>query len=245
MKSAERLGIAAVSVALLLAFWPTATQAEGLQITPLSVTLKPLDRAGSLTIANHETAAKLFQLRVQAWHQSDGTDQLTPTDDLLAVPPIFKLAPGATQVIRVGVRQPPQGVQEQTYRLFIAEVPSKVPGTNAIQFVLNFSVPVFVLPPGLAAPKLEWSAQKIGDRRVRLTVTNGGNAHALIARVRVHAGTPTRDPLHEAALHAYLLAGQARSWTIELRQPIAVDALNLEVLAGGKTSYTTTPLKLQ
>ena len=67
-------------------------------------------------------------MRGNDWTQVDGDDVITPTNaGLLVSPPIFTLAPGAAQTIRVVARQ--KGVTAETaYRLYSDELPAAATG---------------------------------------------------------------------------------------------------------------------
>ena len=58
------------------------------------------------------------------WVQSeDGTDEYESTSDVIAVPPIFSIAPGETQIIRVGLVGGLSPDRELAHRLFLTELP--------------------------------------------------------------------------------------------------------------------------
>jgi fimbrial chaperone protein len=92
-------------------------RAQGLEVTPTNVLLAPGQTAAALTVANHADRKVSFQIRGFAWRQDgQGNDVLDPSDALLASPPIATIEPGTSQVVRLILRQPPQG-QEATYRI--------------------------------------------------------------------------------------------------------------------------------
>ena len=152
-----------------------------------------------------------------AWSQQNGKDVLAPSQDLVVSPPIFKVAPGAAQTVRVGLLKPSSADREVAYRLFLQEVPQPpAPGERGISVALRLGLPVFLLPRGGGAPQLAWRAKSEGGA-INLTLANGGNAHVQALDSKLYS--PDGTLLAEQQLGAYVLAGQSRSWLIKLRQP--------------------------
>lgn len=210
---------AAAMAAAACVLTSTVAFAGGLQLEPVRVTLTPAHPTAALTVRNAGDAPMVVQLRPTAWAQRNGQDAYAPTRELLATPPIFTLAPGATQVVRVGLRRAPDPRRELTYRLYLQEVPGPVSGTargHGLRVLLRLGVPVFVAPPG-AAPQLEWRAERRADG-VRLTFANAGNAHVQIADLAV-ATAKDDKPLFARPLGAYVLAGESRYWDFAMADP--------------------------
>ena len=185
--------------------------------TPIKLTLDAGATSTSLSLINTGDAPVLVQAELVAWSQADGKEVLTPSLDLVVSPPIFKVAPGAVQIVRVGVLQRTPSDREVTYRLFLQEVPApRRPGEQGINVALRLGLSIFVLPPGGAAPQLSWHAR--GERGdIRLTLTNSGNGHAQAVDCKLYREDGTL--LAEQPLGAYVLAGQMRSWIIKPKQP--------------------------
>jgi hypothetical protein len=57
--------------------------------------------ASGITLQNLGEAAVYGQVRVYLWEQKDGDDVLTPTQDVVASPPIIQINPKASQTIRL------------------------------------------------------------------------------------------------------------------------------------------------
>ena len=103
-------------------FFAAGVWAGSFQVGPVSATLTADQPVAALTVRNTGGAPAVIQLEAMAWSQAAGKDTYVPTSDILATPPIFTVAPGASQVIRVGSRAP--GVQEErAERLFLREGP--------------------------------------------------------------------------------------------------------------------------
>ena len=75
---------------------------------------------------------------------------------------MLALAPGERQLIRVIRTSPPSASVEEAYRLSIDELPPAKLQKNKLQFVMHYSVPVFIQPTTQAdtAAKLQWKLQQ-------------------------------------------------------------------------------------
>ncbi len=187
-------------------------------VSPVRLTLAAGRGAVALTVRNTGPEACVIQLDLQAWSQRDGVDVLEPTRELLANPPLFALAPGGVQIVRVGLRgRAPDAQRELAYRLLLKEVPQPAtPSDKGLRMALNVSLPVFVLPIAPAAPDLHWSARRTdGPHRTALAAVNSGNAHVQLNGVRLAGGAPAAP-----AVTGYLLPGQRRAWAIDHDAPV-------------------------
>ena len=161
----------------------TSASASGLQVAPVSIDVPATQNAEGLWLSNTGDTPVRAQVRVFRWTQENDADQLTPTKELLASPPMIELAVGERQLIRaIRLGAPPTGGAEQAYRLIIDELPSEDPARKGLQYVLRYSVPVFVQPLGAPAsePQLQWALQREGDKTL-LEVANSGGTHAQLA----------------------------------------------------------------
>jgi fimbrial chaperone protein len=128
----------------------------------------------------------------------------------MAMPPIFTLEPGKTQLIRIALRTAKSQIQELTYRIFITEVPDMTERVvEGIRTNLRISVPVFVQPKVRAKPELEWILQRISETDLRLVIKNTGTAHILLGTLKLFFGKEVQNPFHEKTLSGYVLSGQS------------------------------------
>jgi fimbrial chaperone protein len=180
----------------------------------------------SLLLENHGDAAVLVQGEALAWSQQDGKDELVPTRELLISPPMFKLAAGGKQTVRIALLRPPDPARELTYRVYLQEVPPPpAAGQPTVTTALRLSLPVFVLPPKVAAlPVLNWRAAPSATG-LNLTLANDGNAHIQVSALKL--SLPDGSLLAEEKVFTYVLPGQAHSWDIPLKQPLRGDKLKL------------------
>lgn len=192
-----------------------ATSAASLQLAPTSITLHAGQQADGLWLTNTGTTPMQVQARVYRWTQREGHDELQPTDELLVSPPMRTLAAGEKQLLRVVRAVPPPAPAEHGYRIVVDELPGFDPTRTGTQFVLRYSVPVFLTPPDAGeAPQPQLQGQLIADGggQAVLELRNTGAGHAQIADVAVQAGARMRD-VHPGLL-GYVLPGQTMRWPL-------------------------------
>lgn len=218
MRSLRCAAIAAARFTALSMVLAAGQMAHGanLQISPVSISFQPGQNAAGIQLQNNGDTPLYGQVRVYAWDQRNGVDDLTPTTQLVASPPVIEVAPNSTQTIRL-VRRPgaqgaAAGAAEQTYRILIDELPRGDSQQGNVAIRLQYSVPAFVLPAdGQAAPKLEWSTfQRGGNWHLR--AFNAGTLHAQIGATSVRIGE--RDVELSKGLLGYALPGRAREWAL-------------------------------
>jgi len=228
MRCGRRVWIQAL---LALAVVPAA-QAGNFSVSPVRITLSPTSLTTALTIENRDDAQVLVQSRVVAWAQRDGSDVLEDSRELLVSPPIFRIAPGATQTLRIGLMRRPDPSRQLTYRLFLQEIPPPPkPGQQGANVALHLSLPVFVAPLAPAAPQLRWEVKPASDGTLTLALANAGNSHVQLLDVKLLL--PDGSLLAEQEMFAYVLAGQARSWTIKPKQTWSAGTLKLGARTDG------------
>lgn len=210
--------------------------AGSFQVSPVSATLTRDQPVSALTVRNTGAEAAVIQLEAMAWSQPNGKDQYVPAPDILATPPIFTIAPGGTQVIRVGSRQPPGGT-ERAYRLFLREVPPPPkPGFSGLRMNLQISLPVFVHQDAASAPQLEWQAEQTAAGQTRIHVTNRGQTHARLSRFKLSANSGDKPvPMEDHIV--YVLPGATHDWL--LNTPIVPGThLHLAAQSDGRSMQT-------
>jgi fimbrial chaperone protein len=195
------------------------------KVSPVRVELSAQRPVAALTIRNEMAdEAVVVQLRTVAWTQQEGREVHAETTDLLATPPIFTLAAGASQILRVGLRRPVEGSNEVAYRLFVREVPQEPkPGFTRVMTALEMSIPLFAKPRVPVAPSLEWQLKKAGDGGYSLLVRNEGNAHAQVANLALSV-PDAGEPLATFPGFAYLLPGQGREIALQRGAQAALPA---------------------
>ena len=230
MKTEMKVCLAA-AICLMVIGHASAALAGGLSISPLRALLSPDVRIAEFNVVSSEPAPTLMQVRLFAWTQVNGVDQLTPSDNLVVGPPIFTLRPEKTQLIRVGLRNLGTLTREAAYRIVIAEVPTAPrPGLN---FAFRLSMPIFVSPAMPTGPKALWSADQIDASHLRITLTNVGDQHLRIETLRI-ANARGAAPFYTSTQAIYVLSGQPRSWVIPLDEARSVQVLHVEGSLDGR-----------
>lgn len=201
---------------LLLALaWPA--WAASFSISPVRVELSPQEVTVAITVTNTGEDPASIQLRVFSWRQEANEDRLEPTRDLIATPPLFTVAPGESQIVRVGLRRPPQSAREVPFRAVFEEIPGPPPpqcGT-ALRINLRISIPVFYAPKEDLKPALDWTLARKEPGKLLLTARNSGGASAQLGDFALaRSGTPAA--FAEQKNFAYVLPGAERSFVLEL-----------------------------
>lgn len=206
----------AAAIAATIAGLAPTVHAGSFSANPVRLSLPAGATSTSVLLENKGDQPVTIQASTASWTQEGGKDVLTATQDLVVSPPIFKIAPGATQTVRVGLLRAPDQTRELTYRLYLQEVPPPPePGQQAVSVALQLALPVFVQPPGptRAAPKLVWAAKPADGDAMELSLANEGTAHVQLVDAKLAAEDGT--VLAELTPRAYVLPGQAQTWRVK------------------------------
>lgn len=208
---------ASALAAAMFAVGTPAAYGASLQVSPTSVSLPASQNAGGLTLTNTGATPLHGQVRVFRWRQSDGEDRLEPTTDLVVSPPMLRLSPGQHQLVRV-IRPGPAPVGEETgYRLIVDELPDAASADDdrrGLRFMLQYVIPVFLLPADGPPPAPELHARRVqAGGRTALELHNGGRQHAQVADLQ-YVGADGRRHAIAPGLSGYVLPGQTRRWPL-------------------------------
>lgn len=209
--------------------------ASGLQVTPVTLTLEQSQRAEGIWLSNSGDSPINAQVRVFRWSQSSYKDQLAASQGLVISPPMLTIPPGGKQLIRV-IRTGSPAKVEDAYRLSINELPQSAAKKNNLQFVLHYSVPVFIQPPGVTDTyaKLQWQIQH-SDGRAWLEVSNQGDGHAQLSEVNIITASGSRRNITPGLL-GYVLPGSTMRWPLPAS---AGQGEKLEAMVNGKKTVQT------
>lgn len=198
---ARRLAVCLLAACLLAA----PAGATNFEIAPVLMELSPTHLNDSVRIINRDDHVISIQVRGYEWSQVNGEDRLEADTGVLLSPPVFTLAPGAVQLIRILAKSRP-GERELSYRLLIDQIPAVGEGV-AINFKFRVSMPVFLAPTEAAAPRLEWRI--VGGLRPFVEIVNQGNRRVKLTRLSLTMpdGQAVAPSL---GAHAYVLAGSTR-----------------------------------
>jgi P pilus assembly protein, chaperone PapD len=208
-------------------------QASGLQVSPVTLTLQDKDADG-IWLSNEGENEINAQVRVFQWSQSNYSDHLTASRDLVISPPMLTLRPGQRQLIRVIRLNTPVNNVEESFRLSINELPPATPQANKLQFVLHYSLPVFIQSKNITTPsaKLTWGVKQIGGDHF-LEVSNQGNSHAQLSAVTYINRQGVRKEI-TAGLLGYVLPGSTMRWILAPTTSPVAPGGKLEVMINGQ-----------
>jgi fimbrial chaperone protein len=198
----------------MLATLLAAGGAGAITIAPVVVELSPARKVVSVTVTNPSDSAVNFQAEVLEWSQANGQDKLEATHDIMVVPPIVRIAAGATQIFRVTSRRPP-GAREQAYRLILEDVTAEAVASQdsaTVNIRVRHSLPVFVATAGtpLVSVQVAQCAAPVGKACVRLT--NDGGRYVTTKSMSIEGGSWNK----QVVLGTRLLAGGWREWQFDL-----------------------------
>lgn len=154
--------------------------AASFSVSPVRIYMQARERATAITVENEGDAEVVMQGEVFEWKQkADGSDELTPTDDLILAPPILKVAPKSRQVLRLANLKPVPPGEQLTYRIIVREIPDAAPPKEGVQIKVSlaFSLPIFITPPG-AKQQLVCDAKRTSPDLLVATCENRGDAYA-------------------------------------------------------------------
>lgn len=232
-----------------------SASASGLQVSPISLTIQSTQNADGLWLSNTGNSVVSAQVRVYRWTQEGGEDKLTPSRALLVSPPMLQLPVEGRQLIRaIRAGAPPSGpgAVQEAYRVIIDELPVDAPAAatspapinsgakKGLQFVLRYSVPIFVQPAGEApsSPQLRWSVRDDAGKAV-LEVANSGGSHAQLADLNFTDNAGRRTAVHPGLL-GYVLPGAQMRWTLSAPASTFAAGGSWEAMINGNTAQQNT-----
>jgi fimbrial chaperone protein len=229
----------ALQLGIALAMLPLASIAGSLRVGPTRVDLSPRHPVAVLEVQNTGDTETLAQVDTLIWTQDAGDESLEPTPELIATPLIMTLAPGETQKVRVGLREPIGVSAEQSYRVIVGEVAPTFVASAGLRFAVHISVPVFASPneptsTGIDAPAaLSWSARPGSQGCERLSIDNASQRHDHVIRAELLAANG--EVLWESGAPEYVLAGGRRSLRPEVCSPASTRATELRLTTESRT----------
>ena len=185
---------------------PAVADGASLQVSPVRLELAPGQAATKIVLGNTGSDVVAAQVRVMRWVQEDGKDQLLPTRDVVASPPLIELSPGKQNVVRIVRTNKAETSGEEAYRLLVDQLPPPAgsPG-NVLNFRVRYSIPVFFRCKTSSAPQLDWQVETSKQRTV-LEVANAGGSYLRLSRLAIRAPNGKSAEL-APGLAGYVLAG--------------------------------------
>jgi fimbrial chaperone protein len=217
----------AAATILLLLLACVAASAQALSVVPVNVFFPPGQKATSLTVSNQGTSETAIQIRAYVWSQKGNLDPLTASEDVVVSPPIARIAQGATQVVRLILRQSPQD-REATYRILIDQIPPPAePGV--VHMVLRLSIPIFAKPPIRAFPDLQFHLERDAGG-IDLVAFNAGLIHEAVRDIALTT-SDGRKLKPDSGISPYVLSGATRRWHIAAQDSLPLTSETLQLTA--------------
>jgi fimbrial chaperone protein len=211
---AKANGKAALSAAFLLLACTVDAAAGMIGVSPLRVDFDVAQQTGVLRIFNTGDTDMSMQVDARDWSQAeDGSDEYESTSDGIAVPPIFSIAPGETQIIRVGLVGGQRPDREVAHRLFLTELPQPTydPLGGQLRMRLIVSLPIFTAPAAVEpGSDLEIVETVTEEGVLRARFRNPGNTHIRVQEVAAIDTSGAEAQRTSSAV--YLLPGATRDF---------------------------------
>jgi fimbrial chaperone protein len=216
----------AAVLGLTLVGWPGESFAGGLKISQIYLELSSSKRLDAITLENSGRNTIALHVQAKAWSHPDGENKLEKTRDILVNPAIFELAPGQSQILRLGLQSQPTET-ERPFRLVIQELPYQQSGIpKQIKTMLRVTLPVFVSPTVEGKPELLWTLEKGENGRLYARVTNLGNTHAEVSNINI--AQQSGISVKKVGPNTYVLPGQYRQWELpdqlDTTRPLVLEA---------------------
>jgi fimbrial chaperone protein len=189
--------------------------AGGLTVSPPHVRLKPGQQTAEVRLANEGERAVTVQASAQHWRQNaDGSEQESEAADFALYPKVFTVAPGKSQVVRVGrlPTAPTHPSTEVAYRLTLRELPVDDGSNPGINVTTRLRLPVWLLP---STPDPQWEVGALAPMAdgLGVSIANRGNVHVRLVDVEYAAmGADGAVRQREVVPGWYVLAGAARTF---------------------------------
>ena len=216
------LGLPAFLVGAIAAASPAS--AGSFRVNPVNLSIAPDRSTTSLSLANNGSKEVSVRVLTYRWTQVDGKDVYGETTNVIASPPIFTLAPGQTQLVRVGLKQRRSG---EAYRVVFEEIPSASSSGTVVQEVLRLDLPLFVDAPA-GKPIVDWQAWRDAAGEVTLEASNSGTRQQKILAIDLD-GQAGEDVVLTREM-GVVLPASARRWALGKRPDLAAgSAVTLKI----------------
>ena len=212
---ASALGLVAAAL-LAAAGGAGAALAGTFNADPVHLVLRGTQTSTPLEITNLDTQALSVRVSALEWRQENGEDLFSPTTNIIASPPIFTIAPGEKQVVRVGLRSQAPGA---FYRILVQEIPSANPKPGSVQFALQMNLPLYRIPNDKAEPRLSWTVRQSPAGEVTVEAANSGAVYAQIYRISM-IGRDGKPALLSDKM-GVILPSSVKRWSAGKHPPLA------------------------
>lgn len=203
-----RIAAALCAAAGLLAAAVPAV-AGSFRIDPVNIVVPHGRSSAELRLTNVEGSPVAVRVTALRWTQRDGADLHETTSDIIASPPMFTVAPGATQLIRFGFRGRIPGA---AYRIHVEEIPGQAAQGSGIRVALKIDLPLYVGTEEDAPARLVWAVRRGADGAFVAESRNEGGTPAQISSVEALDAAGRR--LARSVERGVVLPGGMRRWRL-------------------------------
>jgi len=208
--------------------------AAGLQVTPILLDIKQSQPSDGLWLSNTGNNLLHAQVRVFEWTQQNHKDVLQTTKNFVASPPLIQIEAGQKQFVRLVRTGQVQNQHEQAYRIVVDELPLDSETRKGVNFVLRYSVPVFIqgIQPVQEA-KLNWRVSSGANKEAMLTVSNSGNTRAQLSALSFTPAKGKAVSLNNG-LVGYVLGNNKMQWVVSPKAQLFAAGGTLEATVNGQ-----------
>ena len=208
--------VLAAIVVLLLA--PHAATASNFTVTPTEVNLSASVTSALVTVRNRGKVPLRFEITLVSWSEDQhGQMILTPSADVTFFPKLVELPAGASRNIRIGINAGAARDVEQSFRLFVEELPDQsAPTANAVALRTKVGIPVFVRP---AKPTRTAVIDRVSveNGKVLTRVRNTGSLHISVDNISVKGtGGSAAPTFSKDGAGWYVLPGATRIFEVPM-----------------------------
>ena len=166
----------------------------------------------TITLRNQENRPLNAQVRVFRWTQKDGREELVPTDDVIASPPIVSIGAKEDYIVRLQRTTGQEPVSEEAYRVVVDELPNPDRQRNGtVAVVLRYIVPAFFFPAEATQPRVRWSVER-RDGRAYIVAENSGDKRVQLTNLGIRTGG--RTVIVGKGLAGYVLGHSTKEWPL-------------------------------
>lgn len=218
---------------------------SSLQVSPLRIDLNEKQRIEIVSLKNRGDEPIHLQLEIKRWRQINGKNIYSNTHEILVTPPIVSITPNKEQIIRVGLINPSDSIQELSYRLYITEIPEKQishqPG-GEVRITSKIGIPIFVNSSVYKIVKPIWRCQaKKQNQHLNLSLSNLSNEHIKILSLMIKTNLNSPAIINSQEVR-YILPKQTLNWSFPL-SGTAVDSTSFVVEADTNKGRLSTIVK--
>ncbi|MGB7218308.1 MAG: fimbria/pilus periplasmic chaperone [Vicinamibacterales bacterium] len=234
---ASVVGVTTVASAAPADLDASGTPASNFSVNPVQVSLSPAAPSALLSLSNRSDQPQFFQLSAFEWQQVDREQvRLTPTDDVIFLPALVRLAPGEKRQVLIAA-DTTFGSTEKSYRLVVQKLPSAgdpVDPSATAKMPTRMTIPVFLE----ASHQLSLASVhgiRVEGGKLSLNVENRGATHFIVDKIVVHGIAQDGESLFERELSGgYVLAGRTQTYDLLLPEGgcAQMAAIALEVRIG-------------